>query len=171
MTVGFKLRRPCPKCPFRLDVEPYLRHGRAAGIARSLADGADFPCHETVDYDDDGEPITGDQFCAGALIAMEHSNTPNQIVRIAERLGEYDPSKLDMEAPVGTLSDFQDHNDEEPDADEEFCDVADADCLAAAGWMVNGVVVHGTHPGPVTGCPNCGTMVCENCRCDCEDDA
>lgn len=40
----FKLRRPCPNCPFRTDVPPYLRGARAEEIARSIANGSDFRC-------------------------------------------------------------------------------------------------------------------------------
>ena len=40
------------------------------------------------------------EHCAGALIFLEAQEQPNQMMRIAERLGLYDRRKLDMESPV-----------------------------------------------------------------------
>lgn len=104
----YTLKSPCPHCPFRSDIEPYLRAGRAENIGRDLRDGKSFYCHVTVDYrdkNDDDEPGRGkitnrSRMCAGALITMENEERPNQIMRIAERLGLYDRFALDMDAPV-----------------------------------------------------------------------
>lgn len=92
---------PCDQCPFRNDIDPYLREGRVREIERSL-DRGEFPCHKTVEHDEDGEPIhSGEQIhCAGALILMEKEGRSSQMMRIAERIGIYDPSKLNMGAPV-----------------------------------------------------------------------
>lgn len=107
----YDLHRPCPECPFRSDIEPFLRADRAEEIVEFLA-RSEFPCHKTtVDAtDDEGNPGRIDtpdsQHCAGALIMLEKANRPSQMMRICERLrgenGEpmYDASKLDMEAPV-----------------------------------------------------------------------
>lgn len=109
MMRGYYLTRPCAKCPFRTDREPYLRGERAEEIVDSLRSGAEFPCHETLDYSAEevdeygaGEPARTDKttFCAGALIMLENSDGPNQIMRISERLGLYDHTKLDKNAPV-----------------------------------------------------------------------
>jgi len=40
------------------------------------------------------------QHCAGALILMEKMKRPSQMMRIVERLGMYDATKLQMDAPV-----------------------------------------------------------------------
>lgn len=68
----FELVRPCPKCPFRLDIPEYLRGGRAEQIARDLAGGASFACHETTvpSDEDDGSMVEAadSQMCAGAMI-------------------------------------------------------------------------------------------------------
>lgn len=106
---GYNLKRPCPNCPFRNDREPYITGERAEEIAYSLWGGAEFPCHKTTHHDDDGDymPSKDEQFCAGALIVQELSDGPNQMMRIAERLGMYDPRELDMAAPVyECLEDF-----------------------------------------------------------------
>ena len=106
----FELRTPCPKCPFRRDVKPYLRRDRAQEIADGLTrQQQTFACHLTVKHDDDGEPRYGphEQHCAGALIILEAMNRPNQMMRIAERMGVYDRRKLATDAPVfGTMREF-----------------------------------------------------------------
>lgn len=99
----FNLRKPCAHCPFRTDIKGYLTAGRAREIALGLLlHQHPFSCHEHNDFDEDGDTIEGPkaQHCAGALIFLEAQERPNQLMRIAERLGFYDRSKLDMEAPV-----------------------------------------------------------------------
>lgn len=103
----YGLITPCEKCPFRTDIRPYLRPERVDEI---LHIQGEFPCHKTIkvgdQIDDDDEnwcEITDDrnaQVCAGFLILLENEGAPNQMMRIAERLGAYDPSKLRMDAPV-----------------------------------------------------------------------
>lgn len=97
----YDLRRPCTKCPFRTDIRAYLCRARAREIVRAL-DRSDFPCHETVDYDDESDGVVTEksQHCAGALIMLERVNRPSQMMRIMERLRFYDRTKLDMSAPV-----------------------------------------------------------------------
>lgn len=102
----FNLVRPCKKCPFRTDIEPYLRPGRIREIANSMVvyDGW-FPCHETTESDDesdDGSNYTTSksQHCAGAAIILMKMDAPNQMMRISMRIGMFDPEKLDMDAPV-----------------------------------------------------------------------
>lgn len=68
---------------------------------QSLVRG-EFPCHKTTVYDPEGDlrEVEKSQHCAGALILMERTNTPSQMMRISERVGMYDRRKLDMKAPV-----------------------------------------------------------------------
>lgn len=99
----FDLIRPCKECPFRTDVIAYLSAYRAREICRAITkEQQTFICHKTTTYDDDGELIQSafGQHCAGALIFLERRNRPNQMMRIAERIGIYDRTKLDMTAPV-----------------------------------------------------------------------
>lgn len=106
MTLKMTMRRPCAKCPFRCDIEPYLRPGRVRELRSQLLvrGEAYFTCHETTvqSEDEDGEMVDGPnaQHCAGALILLEKSNAPTQLMRIFERLGSYDRSKLEMDSPV-----------------------------------------------------------------------
>ena len=99
----FGLKRPCANCPFRTDIPPFLHPERAQGIcdAMLVADES-FWCHKTIDYSEDSEgSITRKtQHCAGAMILLEKLDRPNQLMRIAERLGMYDRTQLDMAAPV-----------------------------------------------------------------------
>ncbi len=101
MSAPYKLVSPCANCPFRTDVRPYLTRDRVREIARSLV-RSEFPCHKTVTYDEDGEPVPSrsQSHCAGALILLEKLGQPSQMMRIAERLGMYDARKLDMSAAV-----------------------------------------------------------------------
>jgi hypothetical protein len=108
----YDLVRPCSNCPFRSDIKPFLRRGRGEEIADVLRRGGTFACHKTVDHSDDesdddidatldrmrGAPE--ESHCAGALIVTERDSGPNQMHRIAMRLGMYDPDKLDRNAPV-----------------------------------------------------------------------
>ena len=110
----FKLVKPCAKCPFRRDVGGYLTRARAREIASAItAQDATFSCHETVTYDDDGKTVrtSQEQHCAGAAILLEKIGRANQMMRIMERIGAYDRTKLDMEAPVfDTPSEFIAHH-------------------------------------------------------------
>ena len=105
----FDMKRPCAKCPFRNDITPYLRVDRIEEIIDAITRlQQTFACHETTvpsdsdDDDDDGEMIVtkDNQHCAGALIFLEHMEAPNQMMRICERLGEYDRTALHMDSPV-----------------------------------------------------------------------
>lgn len=102
---------PCPSCPFRTDVTPFIRPQRAKEITQALLADHSFQCHKTVDYakaaEEDGFVHSiiaarehNAQHCAGALIMLEKMERPNQWMRICERVGGYDRRKLDMDAPV-----------------------------------------------------------------------
>jgi hypothetical protein len=168
----YDLVRPCPHCPFRTDGDGYLRAERAQEIATDLANGAPFGCHQTTVDDGYGDLTHGPntQFCAGALIALENMEQPNQAMRIAERLNIYDPSKLDMDAPVGTLLDFQRRHTDEEELYQECCSVCGPECEAPAGYLEGNVPVYNVIDFEVPSCPDCGETVCESCTCWCQED-
>lgn len=90
---------PCSLCPFRNDAG---RLRVSAERLESMASGA-FACHKTCDLDDEsGEYVPNEEsnHCAGALIFLEKQDAPHQMMRIMERIGLYDRTKLDMNAPV-----------------------------------------------------------------------
>jgi hypothetical protein len=99
--------KPCKDCPFRHDRRMVRSLGgeRVAGILRDVVDGGrTFTCHETTP---EGASFKGkrhdpkkEQHCAGALILLEKLERPNQLMRIFERLGGYDRTKLKMDSPV-----------------------------------------------------------------------
>jgi len=97
----YGLTTPCGNCPFRKDVKPYLTKASVRQIDAALREG-EFPCHKTTEFDDNGERANGrkEMHCAGALILMEKTNRPSQMMRICERIGLYDREKLNMDAPV-----------------------------------------------------------------------
>lgn len=95
--MNYNLTKPCDQCPFLI----------GSGFTyRSLEEHAsgEFPCHKASVLDDDGNyrerPKDKTPHCAGALIFLEKQNRPHQMMRICGRLGMYDASKLDMNAPV-----------------------------------------------------------------------
>jgi hypothetical protein len=98
----FKLTKPCDSCPFRKVDGIRLTPERAREIAGLFTDsqGGTFPCHKTVDYDieddtDDARQMRApEQLCAGGLIFAEKQGSVNQLMRIMERVGGYDPSAL-----------------------------------------------------------------------------
>lgn len=93
----YTMTTPCKECPFLIGSGFTWRslHAHASG---------EFPCHKACDVDEDTgnfEPRSDKTpHCAGALIFLEKQGVPHQMMRICERLGMYDPSKLNMEAPV-----------------------------------------------------------------------
>lgn len=101
--MNYEMTNPCANCPFRKDIPPFLNYGRVIEIGKSLIRG-EFPCHKTTvmgeGEDADLEATKDSQHCAGALILMEKTGQSSQMMRIVERLGMYDHSKLNMDAPV-----------------------------------------------------------------------
>lgn len=101
----YGLTTPCHDCPFRNDIRPFIRSERVWEIQEGLVRG-EFPCHKTTEHRDDEEgepeyvPTDGEIHCAGALILMEKLGESSQMMRISERLGLYDRTKLNMAAPV-----------------------------------------------------------------------
>lgn len=99
----FDLRTPCRDCPFRTDIEFALAPGRVREIWDAITtQDATFVCHKTTRFDDDGEyrASATEQHCAGALILLLRKERPNQLMRIAARIGRFDPDALDLDAPV-----------------------------------------------------------------------
>jgi hypothetical protein len=96
--MNYKMTKPCDACPFL----------RTSGFTfKSLMEHASgsFGCHKACDLDDEtGNFVPNDKtpHCAGALIFLEKQGKPHQMMRIAERLGMYDHTKLDMSADVGS---------------------------------------------------------------------
>lgn len=100
----YDMTSPCPHCPFRNDIPAYLSEERVEEIRDGLERG-EFPCHKTtasVEDEDGVERVTTEdsKHCAGALILLEKIDEPSQMMRIAERIGMYDRTELNMDAPV-----------------------------------------------------------------------
>lgn len=95
----YTMTKPCPECPFLES----MKHGFTMRKLQQFASG-EFPCHKACDVDEEESafvPKSDDTpHCAGALIFLEKRNAPHQMMRICERLGMYDRTKLDMEAKV-----------------------------------------------------------------------
>jgi hypothetical protein len=97
----FSLPTPCANCPFLIEPRFYLTPDRVDEIAESIREGATFSCHKTVDRDDESiERGNRERQCAGVLITLEREDMLNQMMRIGERIGMYDRTKLNMDANV-----------------------------------------------------------------------
>lgn len=92
----YTMTTPCDQCPFLKS----MAHGFTLGKLKAFASG-EFPCHKTADGESGEYLATEDSVhCAGALIFNEKREQPHQMMRICERLGFYDMTKLNMDAPV-----------------------------------------------------------------------
>lgn len=97
----YEMTHPCDQCPFLKSKAKSYGRRRLMEFASQA-----FPCHKTAECIEDDEGSSefvakeDSQHCAGVLIYCEKRNQPNQMMRIAERLGMYDRTKLKMDAPV-----------------------------------------------------------------------
>lgn len=107
----FSLKSPCTQCPFRSDITPFITGERADEIVNAvLVEEKTFTCHKALngEWNDstigEGEecysPSAKDIHCAGALVLITRNGAPHRMLQLAERLGLYDPSDLNMAAPV-----------------------------------------------------------------------
>ncbi len=93
---------PCADCPFLRKGGIPLTKDRIREIGGMMLSsaGGEFPCHRTVEYDDEGEesvyhvPGKAEIHCAGALAFAEKHGNSTQMMRICERLGLYDSRKI-----------------------------------------------------------------------------
>lgn len=100
----YTMTTPCDQCPF-LDT-PGNRRGFTLRRLEEFARG-EFPCHRTAEVEEEDEEHLGDFIargnslhCAGQLIFNQKRGMPTQMARICERLGLFDPSKLNMKTRV-----------------------------------------------------------------------
>jgi hypothetical protein len=105
----FDLVRPCDNCPFRCDRatgfglrRAFVREILGGGQGRAWWPTASFPCHKTIEYGDGDRtviPPTAQQ-CAGVMLILQREHRPNTAMQLAQRLGFWNPAKLDQNAPV-----------------------------------------------------------------------
>ena len=101
----YRMTTPCDECPF---LKPEVSGMKFTKKQLEGHASGEFPCHKQSDLretEDKGTIFVEKKggktaHCAGALIYLEKRNRPHQMMRIAERLGMYDHTKLNMEAPV-----------------------------------------------------------------------
>lgn len=95
----YNLTTPCVECPY------LIGNGFTFKSLTEHSSG-EFPCHKACTLDEDTSTYVPRSektpHCAGALIFLEKQNAPHQMMRICERLGMYDRTKLDMAANVGS---------------------------------------------------------------------
>jgi hypothetical protein len=91
----YRMTTPCDQCPFL----------KGSGFKKSALEGhasGEFACHKACDIVDGHFEARSNEtpHCAGALIYNERRDRPHQMMRIVERLGLYDRTRLNMDAPV-----------------------------------------------------------------------
>lgn len=98
----FAMNKPCKTCPFLR--ESGHNFGLSEDRLREIFDGPSFSCHCTVDYSGDEEDEDGcttgrivpkSKQCAGLMALLHRAGKPNQIMQVAERLTDFDPSVVD----------------------------------------------------------------------------
>lgn len=87
------MKQPCVDCPFikGSSTNMSLAEDRLTGIVSDVMNNHTFTCHKTLPLIE-----VDQQHCAGALIYLEKRDNPNQLMRIAERIGIYDRKRLEM---------------------------------------------------------------------------
>ncbi len=97
MKMKFDLKTPCKDCPFikGSSTNTTLAEGRLEEIVEGIRADMSFTCHKTLHM-----PSSDQQHCAGAMIFLEKEDRPNQMMRIAERIGMYDRRKLNMNVDI-----------------------------------------------------------------------
>jgi hypothetical protein len=108
----YAMTAPCESCPFRREGGIRLTAGRIREIGGMMLDsqGGTFHCHKTTEHDDDNDEYipTGNEIeCAGALIFAEKNGNQTQMMRIAGRLGLYNPDSMqDKDSVFDTLAEM-----------------------------------------------------------------
>lgn len=93
--MNFDLTQPCGNCPFKKD-QSYLTKSRIRELEKNLIENDQaFICHKTKN-----KHYKNRQHCAGALIILEKLKSPNQGMRIAERVGIYNYRLLTKQETV-----------------------------------------------------------------------
>lgn len=87
----FDLEIPCANCPFRIGQGPLYR--LPPGRLTEIFDAPAFQCHKTVGHASDGSERAPQQ-CAGLMAVLQADGAPNQIMRVASRLGALVPERL-----------------------------------------------------------------------------
>lgn len=94
LPLKFDLLTPCVDCPFRVGAFQGLHPDFVEEMTENALGnpGRMFACHKTTT--EGGAPAHQEQHCAGALIFSEKHEHATQMMRIMERIGQYDRTKL-----------------------------------------------------------------------------
>lgn len=102
----FKLTRPCANCPFRKGQGQLFQLGRPR--VEAIFEATAFQCHKTIDYEHEDDPRKRQgehpQQCAGLMSLLHREGQPNQIMQVGQRMGFFDPAKLDHSECYGSMA-------------------------------------------------------------------
>lgn len=96
----FDLKKTCKDCPFVLgsSTNRTLSSERLFEIKSDLLNDKSFMCHKTVNYDDSSRKR--EQHCVGAMMWLYNNEMPNQMMRVAERLGALRQEELSVNEEI-----------------------------------------------------------------------
>lgn len=105
--IAYDKTAPCKDCPFKKTSPLHEGIGaEVAGMMTKLDEGTlAHTCHMTDPRTDHEDAVNYEgpvQHCAGAMIMMEKAGKANQAMFLAELNDKYDPTKLEMNAPIFT---------------------------------------------------------------------
>lgn len=95
---NWRVPQPCGDCPFNDDgpglaLRKSLR--RWPSILASLKRGEYFRCHQTVEFEDDGEARLGSGLvCAGAIAWQDKHGCESNFVRVCRRLDGFEKRRI-----------------------------------------------------------------------------
>jgi hypothetical protein len=92
----YDLKKPCKDCPF---ITTTFFSFPKARIDEMLSDGS-FSCHKTTTQKGRSNDHKEAQSCAGRMILLEREQRPDQMMRIAERIGFYNHTLLEKDHPL-----------------------------------------------------------------------
>jgi len=81
------IKKPCPQCPYRHDIKPFLTAERGEELAFAPQNPFNtFPCHKTTEEDEEGETYTGERSkeCAGFLTLRANELGEDEVYECAE---------------------------------------------------------------------------------------
>lgn len=117
----YMMKKPCDSCPFVIAHEFHLTAERVEELRDNRGE---FPCHQTVDYNQDWEEWDEDEYDG---VAPQHRNTENeshcvghlivswadwggfnQIQAMTARMGEFKPEELPTPKESGCFNTWED---------------------------------------------------------------
>ena len=83
----YRCTEACDDCPFIAPEKLHISPERVDMIKEDLDNDGNFICHKTAYPEEFGKPDIGRRMCWGAWKYLKDTDNPNQIMRLAQRMG------------------------------------------------------------------------------------